>query len=109
VLEIDGSYGEGGGQLLRTALALLAITGKPLHMRNIRAKRSNSGLAPQHLTVVNAVAAVCAADVEGLSLKSQDLAFRPRAPRGGHFDFDVGTAGSITLVLQALLPLMIGV
>lgn len=105
--EIDGSYGEGGGQLLRTAVALAAITGNAVHIRNIRAKRSNPGLAPQHLTAVRAVAALCGAEVDGLAVKSPEILFRPGPLRGGHFDFQVGTAGSITLVLQAALPVAI--
>ena len=107
MLEIDGCYGEGGGQLVRTAVALAAITGIPVTISNIRAKRANPGLAAQHLTAVNAVAALCGADVNGLALKTQRLIFRPGRLRGGDFQFDVGTAGSVTLVLQALLPAMI--
>lgn len=102
--EIDGSYGEGGGQLLRTACALSAITGEPVRLHDIRARRSPPGLAPQHLTAVKAVAALCDAHVEGLELRSPELIFRPNRLRGGEFRFDIGTAGSITLVLQALLP-----
>lgn len=104
MLELDGSYGEGGGQLLRTACALSAITGEPVRLHNIRARRAPPGLAPQHLTAVKAVATLCDARVEGLELQSQELIFRPGKLRGGEFRFDVGTAGSITLVLQALLP-----
>jgi len=102
--EIDGSYGEGGGQLLRTACALAAITGETVRLRNIRARRAPPGLAPQHLTAVTAVAALCDAQVEGLELRSPELIFRPGRLRGGEFRFDVGTAGSVMLVLQALLP-----
>jgi len=102
--DIDGSYGEGGGQLLRTACALAAITGEAIRVRNVRARRAPSGLAPQHLMAVKAVGALCEADVEGLELRSQDVVFRPGRLRGGEFRFDVGTAGSVTLVLQALLP-----
>ena len=102
--EIDGSYGEGGGQLLRTACALAAITGEPVRLRDIRARRAPPGLAPQHLTAVKAVAVLCGAETEGLELRSQELVFRPGKLRGGEFRFDVGTAGSVTLVLQALLP-----
>lgn len=101
---IDGAYGEGGGQLLRTACALSAITGEPIRLNNIRARRTPAGLAPQHLTAVKAVAALCDAQVEGLELNSTELLFRPGRLRGGEFSFDVGTAGSVTLVLQALLP-----
>ena len=104
MIEIDGSYGEGGGQLLRTAVALAAITGQALRVRNVRARRSNPGLAPQHLAAVKAVAALCGAEVEGLQVKSQEIVFHPARLRGGQFQFDVGTAGSMTLVLQAVLP-----
>jgi RNA 3'-phosphate cyclase len=102
--EIDGSYGEGGGQLARTSVALAAITGQPVHLYNIRAKRNNPGLAPQHLAGVKAVAALCGAAVEGLEARTREIIFRPASLRGGQFDFHVGTAGSITLVLQAVLP-----
>ncbi|SCY31165.1 RNA 3'-terminal phosphate cyclase (ATP)/RNA 3'-terminal phosphate cyclase (GTP) [Nitrosospira sp. Nl5] len=105
--EIDGSYGEGGGQLLRTSVALAAITGQPVHVYNIRAKRANPGLAPQHLTAVKAVAALCGAEAEGLEVKSREISFWPGPLRGGQFDFPVGTAGSITLVLQAALPVAV--
>lgn len=105
--QIDGSYGEGGGQLLRMAVALAALTGKDIHLYNIRTKRDNPGLAPQHLTAVKAVAALCGAEVEGLEMKSQEIIFRPGQVRGGQFDFSVGTAGSITLVLQAVLPVAV--
>jgi RNA 3'-terminal phosphate cyclase (ATP) len=101
---IDGSYGEGGGQLLRTACSLAAITGQPLRLRNIRVRRAPPGLAPQHLTAVRSVAALCDAETEELELRSQEIVFRPGKLRGGEFRFDVGTAGSVTLVLQALLP-----
>lgn len=105
--EIDGSYGEGGGQLLRTSVALAAITGQPARLYNIRAKRSNPGLAPQHLAAVKAVAALCSAEVEGLTVKSREITFRPGSIQGGQFEFAVGTAGSITLVLQAALPVAV--
>lgn len=106
MLEIDGAYGEGGGQLVRTAVALSAITGKAVRLANVRAKRDKPGLAPQHLAAVRAVAAVCGAESEGLELRSQAFTFTPGALRGGAFRFDVGTAGSVTLVLQALLPVL---
>jgi RNA 3'-phosphate cyclase len=104
VIEIDGSYGEGGGQLVRTAVALAAITGTPVRLQNVRAKRDKPGLAPQHLAAVRAVASVCGAECTGLDLRSQAFTFAPGPLRGGTFRFDVGTAGSVTLVLQALLP-----
>jgi RNA 3'-terminal phosphate cyclase (ATP)/RNA 3'-terminal phosphate cyclase (GTP) len=102
--EIDGSYGEGGGQLLRTAVALSAITGEPVRIVNIRAKRSNPGMAAQHVAAVRAVAMLCDARTEGLQIQSREIVFYPGPLRGGDFRFDIGTAGSITLVLQAALP-----
>ena len=105
--EVDGAYGEGGGQLLRTSVALAGITGRSVHLRNIRARRVNPGLAPQHLAAVKAVASLCGAEVDGLELHSREIWFRPGPLRGGQFDFPVGTAGSITLVLQAVLPVAV--
>ncbi|OGI48878.1 MAG: RNA 3'-terminal-phosphate cyclase [Candidatus Muproteobacteria bacterium RBG_16_65_34] len=101
---IDGAHGEGGGQLLRTACALSALTGEAVRVFDIRARRAPPGLAPQHLTAVKAVAALCGAEVEGLAVRAPEVVFRPGRLRGGEFRFDVGTAGSITLVLQAVLP-----
>lgn len=106
-LEIDASYGEGGGQLVRTAVALAAITGQAVRLDNVRIKRDKSGLAPQHLAAVRAVACLCDASCEGLELRAQSFTFVPRRLRGGEFRLDVGTAGSITLVLQALLPVLL--
>ena len=103
-IEIDGSYGEGGGQILRSSVALSALVMKPVHVFNIRAKRSNPGLRPQHVTAVRAVATISDALVKGLSIGSREIYFTPRRRAYGHFKFDVGTAGSISLVLQALLP-----
>lgn len=108
MIELDASHGEGGGQLLRTAVALSALTGKALHLCNVRAKRAKPGLAPQHLAAVRAVAALCEARCEGLELAATALTFEPRAqPAGGELRVDVGTAGSVTLVLQALLPILV--
>jgi RNA 3'-terminal phosphate cyclase (ATP) len=107
ILDIDGSHGEGGGQLLRTAVALSAVTGTAIHISSIRGKRDRAGLAPQHLTAVRAVAELCGARVDGLALRLQQLMFTPGQIRSGEFSFDVGTAGSVTLVLQALLPVMV--
>ncbi len=106
-LQIDGAYGEGGGQLVRTAVALAALTGTPIRVGNIRARRDKPGLAAQHLTAVRAVATLCDADVSGMELHAQQIEFKPQALRGGEFRFDVGTAGSVTLVLQAVLPALI--
>jgi RNA 3'-phosphate cyclase len=107
MLDIDSSYGEGGGQLVRTAVALAAVTGNEVTLRNIRAKRDKPGLAPQHLAAVRAVAALCQGQVDGLSLRSREVRLVPGTLTGGEYHFDIGTAGSISLVLQALLPVMI--
>jgi RNA 3'-phosphate cyclase len=107
MLDIDGSYGTGGGQLVRNAVALAALTGTALRIRSIRAKRGKPGLAPQHLTAVRAVGEICGARIDGLAPRSKEIEFGPGPVRGGRFAFDVGTAGSVTLVLQAMLPLMV--
>jgi RNA 3'-terminal phosphate cyclase (ATP) len=104
--KIDGAQGEGGGQVLRTALVLSAARGVPVEVHSIRARRSKPGLQPQHLTALRALAEICGADVEGAAPGSQRLCFAPGAIRPGEYRFDVGTAGSTALVLQAiLLPL----
>jgi len=113
MLTIDGSYGEGGGQVMRTSLALAAIAGRPVRIESIRAGRHKPGLRPQHLTGVRAVARVCGARLEGAKLNSQAVTFVPgSAPRAGTYTFDVaqaakgGSAGSVSLILQTvLLPL----
>jgi RNA 3'-phosphate cyclase len=107
MIEIDGSFGEGGGQLVRTAVALSAITGTGVRLLNVRAKRDKPGLAPQHLAAVRAVASLCGAACTGLELRSQAFTFLPGALRGGEFRFDVGTAGGVTRVLQGLLPVLL--
>lgn len=104
MIEIDGSYGEGGGQLLRMAVALAALSHTPVTVTKIRAGRPNPGLAPQHVTAVRAVAELASAEVEGLDLGSSRIAFRPGDLVGGEHTFEVGTAGSVALVLQACLP-----
>ena len=104
MIEVDGSTGEGGGQLLRTAVALSALSGVPVRIRKIRAGRPNPGLAPQHVAAVQAVAALSNAEVDGLEPGSAEVTFRPGTLAGGRHRFDVGTAGSVTLVLQACLP-----
>ena len=106
MLEIDGAYGEGGGQLLRTAVALSAITRQAVRISNIRAKRSRPGLAAQHIAAVRAVAALCDARVTNLVPRSMEIQFEPGVIRGGSFRFDIGTAGSAMLVLQALIPVV---
>jgi len=104
VVSIDGSVGEGGGQVLRTAVALSAIMESSLKITNIRAGRESPGLKAQHVAAVRAVGALCGAELEGAEVGSTELRFRPEHLRGGTFAFDVGTAGSIALVLQACLP-----
>jgi RNA 3'-terminal phosphate cyclase (ATP) len=104
---LDGAAGEGGGQILRTALALSAITGRPFRIENIRAKRKRPGLLQQHLTAVRAAAELCRAQVEGAAMASTRLAFRPGSVRGGNHRFSVGTAGSAALVCQTVLPMLL--
>jgi RNA 3'-terminal phosphate cyclase (ATP) len=106
LIVIDGASGEGGGQVLRTALALSLVTGKPFRIENIRAKRAKPGLLRQHLTAVNAAVEIGSASAEGAELGSGTLTFVPHAVRSGDYHFAIGTAGSTTLVLQTiLLPL----
>ncbi|MCK8500581.1 RNA 3'-terminal phosphate cyclase [Myxococcus sp. MISCRS1] len=107
MLRIDGSKGEGGGQVLRTSLALSLVTGTPFTMTNIRAGRAKPGLLRQHLTAVKAAEAVGAAEVSGAELGSRELTFHPRALAAGNYHFAVGTAGSATLVLQTVLPALL--
>jgi RNA 3'-terminal phosphate cyclase (ATP) len=107
MLSIDGSEGEGGGQVLRTALALSAVTGTPFRIERIRGGRSKPGLLRQHLTAVNAMTEICDARVEGAELGSQTLSFAPRAVKHGEHTFAVGTAGSATLVFQTVLPALL--
>ncbi len=112
-VDLDGSRGEGGGQILRTALSLSAITGRPLALRNIRAGRAKPGLRRQHLTCVEAAAALCDAEVHGATVGSRYLEMIPKAPirelaaswppEGISLAFDIGTAGSTTLVIQTVL------
>ncbi len=107
LVRIDGSMGEGGGQILRYALALSALTLKSLEIYNIRAKRSNPGLRPQHLTAVKSLATLTNADVEGDYVGSTFLVFKPKARLCGDYTFDIGTAGSVSLVIQAILPVLL--
>ncbi|HYM40746.1 MAG TPA: RNA 3'-terminal phosphate cyclase [Thermoplasmata archaeon] len=104
MIEIDGSHGEGGGQLLRMAVALSALTCTPVTVNRIRAGRPNPGLAAQHVTALRAVAELASAEVRGLEVGSAEMTFTPGDLVGGDHAFDVGTAGSVTLVLQACLP-----
>ncbi len=108
MIEIDGSMGEGGGQVLRSALSLSLLTGKPIHISRIRAGRAKPGLLRQHLTAVEAARAIGGAEVRGASINSTELFFSPGKIEAGEYAFKVGTAGSATLVLQTiLLPLLI--
>jgi RNA 3'-terminal phosphate cyclase (ATP) len=104
---IDASHGEGGGQVLRTALSLAVALGRPVTLRHIRARRLRPGLQPQHLTVVRALAAISDAVVSGDALDSTEVTFVPRTLRGGSYDFDIGavrsSAGAVSLLFQALL------
>jgi RNA 3'-terminal phosphate cyclase (ATP) len=108
-IELDGSEGEGGGQILRTALSLAAITGQPFRLTRIRANRSKPGLRRQHLACVLAAAELARADTEGAEVGSRELRFRPARPVGaGNYRFAIGTAGSSTLLLQTVLwPLLL--
>ncbi len=109
LLELDGSFGEGGGQILRTSLSLALLTGRGIHLRNIRARRPKPGLQPQHRMSVRAAAAIGQAQVRGDSLGSTDLTFEPGVVQPGKYRFDIGTAGSTGLVLHTLyLPLLFG-
>jgi RNA 3'-terminal phosphate cyclase (ATP) len=101
MIEIDGSRGEGGGQLVRTAVAVSAALGEPVHIVNIRANRQTPGLAAQHVAAVRCVAELCGASTDDLNVGSPVLAFRPGPLKAGKVKIDVGTAGSIPLVLQA--------
>jgi RNA 3'-terminal phosphate cyclase (ATP) len=107
MIEIDGAIGEGGGQVLRTALTLSMITGQPVRVTNIRAGRPKPGLLRQHLVAVQAAQTVCGAAVNGAELGSQSLVFSPGAIGGGDFAFAIGSAGSCTLVLQTIVPALL--
>jgi RNA 3'-terminal phosphate cyclase (ATP) len=104
MITIDGSFGEGGGQIIRTSLALSLITGKPFRIYNVRARRARPGLQPQHLLAVNAAAEIGGAKADGAMVGSRELTFEPGEVVPGDYTFSIGTAGSTTLVLQALLP-----
>lgn len=106
MLKIDGSYGEGGGQILRTALSLSCLLKKPIEIYNIRKGRKVPGLQPQHITCVKAAKTISNAETEGDKVGSLNLIFSPGEVNGGDYSFDIGTAGSASLVLQAIfLPL----
>jgi RNA 3'-terminal phosphate cyclase (ATP) len=107
LLIIDGSHGEGGGQILRSSLALALATGRPFRVEKIRAGRAKPGLLRQHLTAVKAAAEVSGADVHGAELGSRELTFAPGPVRAGTYTFPIGSAGSTLLVVQALLPALL--
>lgn len=104
-MEIDGSKKSGSGTILRTAVALSAVIEQPLHIYNIRQNRPQPGLKPQHLEAVLTAAKLCDAEVEGAALNSRELWFRPKRVRGGNFDSEIGTAGSIPMLLMTVLPM----
>ena len=104
MLQIDGSQGEGGGQILRSSLSLSICTRQPFRITNIRANRTPRGLKPQHLAGVRAAAEICDAEVAGAAIGSGELTFKPGALKPADYSFAIGTAGSTTLVLQTVLP-----
>jgi RNA 3'-phosphate cyclase len=103
MIEIDGSYGSGGGQIIRTAVGLSAVTEKPCRIFNIRRGRTIPGLKAQHMKGIEAVSRLCNADVSGLKIGSCEIVFYPREIEYKHLSIDIGTAGAITLVLQSLM------
>src|SRR5207237_6668618 len=107
MLTIDGAFGEGGGQIIRTSLALALITGTPFRIYNVRARRAKPGLQRQHLTAVNAAAEIGEAKVDGAAVGSQEFTFTPGKVTAGEYTFSIATAGSTTLVLQTVLPPLI--
>ena len=106
VIIIDGSEGEGGGQVLRTSLSLSAITGTPVRFENVRGRRKKPGLLRQHLTAFRAAAEICEARMEGAELGSSEIAFHPGKIKGGDYEFSIGSAGATNLVAQTLLPIL---
>ncbi|MBK9097919.1 MAG: RNA 3'-terminal phosphate cyclase [bacterium] len=106
LIEIDGSFGEGGGQILRSSLSLSMYTQFPVVIKNIRAGRKKPGLMRQHLTAVKAAAEICDARVRGAEISSLKLYFDPAKIKSGNYNFDIGTAGSTTLVLQTVVPVL---
>lgn len=107
MIEIDGSSGEGGGQIVRTAVSLSAVTGRAVKIRRIREGRPKPGLAPQHAHAIEALAAICDAETEGIAPGSSQILFSPGRVRSGSRRIEIGTAGSVTLLMQCLLPALI--
>jgi RNA 3'-phosphate cyclase len=103
LIEIDGGYGEGGGQILRNAVAFSVLTNKPITVTNIRKNRSNPGIKAQHYVTIKSISDIFNAEIEGFEIGSSELVFKPGKIKGGAYKFDVGTAGSITLVFQAIV------
>lgn len=107
MLTLDGSIGEGGGQILRSALSLSMVTGRPFRLHAIRARRPRPGLMRQHLVALRAAAEVSSAEVTGAEVGSREITFAPRSLRHGDYSFAIGSAGSATLVLQTILPALL--
>src|SRR3989442_5269431 len=104
MIEIDGAHGEGGGQLVRMAVALSALTATPVRVVRIRAGRPVPGLASQHVTALQAVAGLCSGEMKGVDVGSSTIEFRPGTIAPGGYGFDVGTAGGVTPVPQNRPP-----
>lgn len=105
-IRIDGAEQSGSGTIVRFSVALAALLQRPLHLSNARARRAKPGLRPQHLAAVRACAELCAAETEGLAVGSREFSFRPGGSiRAGHFEWDIGTAGSTTMLALGILPL----
>jgi RNA 3'-terminal phosphate cyclase (ATP) len=107
MIEIDGSFGEGGGQIVRTAVALSALTGKDVRITKIRQGRPKSGLAAQHAHAIRTLAGICDAEIKGAEGGSSEVVFSPKTIRGGSRRVEIGTAGSVTLLMQCLLPALL--
>jgi RNA 3'-terminal phosphate cyclase (ATP) len=107
MIDIDGSFGEGGGQIVRTSVALSAVTSTAIRIRNIRQNRPKPGLAPQHAHAIKALAQLCGAKISGVKPGSSEINFEPGNIRSGYNRVDIGTAGSVTLLMQCLLPAML--
>ena len=103
MLQIDGSYGEGGGQIVRTAVALSVLTKTPVEITNIRARRPEPGLKAQHHTAISCMKDLCNAKTDGLQIGSSTVRFNPGEVKSGNYRFDIGTAGSMILVFQSCI------